>query len=130
MPTPTTTHDLSNGLAMRFRGVFSGLLLGFRAIFGGVYKGSFRIDFIGFWKLFFFFFLFFGYFNEVLSFFCADFLVFWLGFCVIVMGFFLSFLVGLMCDCSGVLSSIFWITMVKELSEMVRGRGRILGEMV
>ena len=45
MPTPTTTHDLSSGLAMRFRGVFSGLLLGFRAIFGGVYKGSFRIDF-------------------------------------------------------------------------------------
>ena len=115
---------------MRFRGVFSGLLLGFRAIFGGVYKGSFRIDFIGFWKLFFFFFLFFGYFNEVLSFFYADFLVFWLGFCVIVMGFFLSFLVGLMCDCSGVLSSIFWITMVKELAEMVRGRGRNLGEMV
>ena len=80
---------------MRFRGVFSGLLLGFGAIFGGVYKGSFRIDFIGFWKLFFFFFLFFGYFNEVLSFFCADFLV---------------FLVGFLCDCNGVLSKFFgWV---------------------
>ena len=112
---------------MRFRRVFSGLLLGFGAIFGGVYKGSFRIDFFGFWKLFFCFFFFFGYFNEVLGFFV---LVFWLGFCVIVMGFFLSFLVGFMCDCSGVFSSIFWITMVKELAEMVRGRGRNLGEMV
>ena len=93
-------------------------------------KGVLGLISLGFGSFFSFFFIFFGYFNEVLSFFCADFLVFWLGFCVIVMGFFLSFLVGLMCDCSGVLSSIFWITMVKELAEMVRGRGRNLGEMV
>ena len=56
-------------------------------------------------------------------FFCADCSgvlsgFFWLGFCVIVAGFFLVFL------------GIFWIAVVKELAEMVRGRGRSLCEMV
>ena len=49
---------------------------------------------------------------------------------MIAVGFFLGFLVGFLCVYSGVLSSIFWITMVKELVEMVRGRGRNLGEIV
>ena len=93
-------------------------------------KGVLGLISLGFGSFFLFIFFFLGISMRFWVFFCADFLVFWLGFCVIVMGFFLSFLVGLMCDCSGVLSSIFWITMVKELSEMVRGRGRNLGEMV
>ena len=66
--------------------------------------------------------------------FYANFLVLRLGFYVILVGFFLGFLVKFLCDCSGVLSGIFWvffwIAVVKELAEMVRGRGRSLGEMV
>ena len=49
---------------------------------------------------------------------------------MIAVGFFLGFLVGFLCVYNGVLSSIFWIAMVKELVEIVRGRGRSLGEMV
>ena len=64
---PTSTHDLSSGFAMRFWGFFSGLLLGFGAIFGGVYRGSFRIDFLGFKSYFsmcvFIFLVFSGYFQ-------------------------------------------------------------------
>ena len=52
---------------------FCGLLLGFGYIFGGVYRGSFRIDFLGFRCCFSvgFFFLgyFLGIFSEVLGFF-------------------------------------------------------------
>ena len=118
-----------------------------------VYRGSFRIEFLGFGScfslcvcvcvFFFFFWLYFlGIFSEVLGIFLC-----W----------FSSFLVGLLCDCSGVFFG-FWVwfiefnlrvcevftveflgnllgclgvscellgkKMVKELVEMVRGRGR------
>ena len=71
------------------------MLLGFGAIFDGVYRGSFRIDFLGFGNCFFVcvcVFLFGGIF-WVFSvmfwvFFCADFMVFWFGFYVIALGFF------------------------------------------
>ena len=57
-------------------------------------KGVLGLISLGFGS-FFLFFLFFGYFNEVLGFFCADFLV---------------FLVGFLCDCNGVLSKFFgWV---------------------
>ena len=68
--------------------------IGFGTIFGGVYKGSFRIDFLGFGSYFSVcFFFFFGCIFWLFSvrfwvFLCADFLVFWLGFYVIAMGFF------------------------------------------
>ena len=73
--------------------------------------------------VFLFFWYFLGIFSEVLGIFLCwlqwgSFWVFWLGFCVIAAGFFLVFL------------GIFWIAVVKELAEMVRGRGRSLGEMV
>ena len=42
-------------------------------------------------------------------FFGANFLVLRLGFYVIAVGFFPGFLVGFLCDCSGILSGIFWV---------------------
>ena len=69
-----------------------------------VYRGSFRIDFLGFGSCFslcvcvcvcvcvFFFCCIFWVFSvRFWVFFYADFLVFWLGFCVIAVGFFLGF---------------------------------------
>ena len=70
--------------------ISNSLLLGFGTIFGGVYKGSFRIDFLGFGSYFlcFFFFLvvFSGYFQWGFGYFSV--LIFWLGFYVIAVGFF------------------------------------------
>ena len=65
------------------------MLLGFGAIFGGVYRGSFRIDFLGFGSYFSVCFYFFGIF-WVFS------VRFWVFFCA---------------DCSGVLSGFFgWVS--------------------
>ena len=69
--------------------ISNSLLLGFGTIFGGVYKGSFRIDFLGFGSYFFVFFFFFGCIFWLFS------MRFWVFFCA-------DFLVGFLCDCSRV----------------------------
>ena len=64
---------------------------GFGTIFGGVYKGSFRIDFLGFGS----------YFSVCFFFFWLYFLVIFIEVLGIFLCWFFGFLVGVLCDCNG-----------------------------